>query len=126
MEKRLRDPVVFDKRPWGWFHQYTLNEKSTVKIITVMPGEQLSRQVHKNRDELWVPLDDGLEVKLDEMGWSQMRFNECESMPIQIPRGRVHCVRNVSENMMARFLEIALGDFDEDDIERLEDNYGRI
>ncbi len=125
MIERLRPPPVFDKRPWGWFYEYTRNEKSTVKIITVMPGEQLSRQFHRNRDEIWIPLDDGLEVALDEMTWSPMSWNECEDMPIPIPRGRVHCVRNTSENMMASFLEISFGDFDEDDIVRLEDKYGR-
>lgn len=122
----MRRDTEYSRRPWGWFYQYTLNEKSTVKIITVMPGEQLSRQVHKNRDELWVPLDDGLEISLEERNFSPLLFNECESMPIVIPRGTVHTIRNINERLWCRFLEISLGDFDEDDIERLEDKYGRI
>jgi mannose-6-phosphate isomerase-like protein (cupin superfamily) len=60
-----RPDVVVDHRPWGNFRQYTLNEPSTVKIITVAAGEALSLQRHEHRDELWVVLDDGLLVELD-------------------------------------------------------------
>ena len=52
-----RDPraeVIEDTRPWGRFEQFTHNEVSTVKLITVAPGQRLSLQVHEHRDELWV------------------------------------------------------------------------
>ena len=40
-------------RPWGNFERFTLNEQSTVKIITVNPGEAFSLQVHGHREEFW-------------------------------------------------------------------------
>ncbi len=42
-----------DVRPWGQFERFTLNEKSTVKIITVNAGEEFSLQTHAERDEFW-------------------------------------------------------------------------
>ena len=41
--------VVRDERPWGAFERFTLNEPSTVKIITVNAGQTLSLQRHEHR-----------------------------------------------------------------------------
>ena len=60
-----RASIVVDHRPWGNFRQYSLNEPSTVKIITVHAGEAISLQRHEHRDELWIVLDDGLLVEID-------------------------------------------------------------
>ena len=46
-------------RPWGLFKRFTLNEKSTVKILHVNPHGILSLQKHKNRKEMWYFLTDG-------------------------------------------------------------------
>ncbi len=116
-----RDPraeVVSDRRPWGGFSRYSFNEVSTVKLITVEPGQSLSLQRHEHRDELWVALDDGL---VAEVGDEVIRAAEGDE--IWIPRGTRHRVSCVGRR--ARFLEIAFGTFDEDDIERFEDQYGR-
>jgi len=110
---------IVDFRPWGKFTQYTHNQQTTVKIIEVKPQGKLSVQRHKNRDELWVPLDVGLYALIAE--------ETIRMLPNQeyfIPRGTVHSVENLSI-CDCRFLEIAFGHFDEDDIERLEDKYGR-
>jgi mannose-6-phosphate isomerase len=113
-----RPDVLVDERPWGNFRQYTLNEPSTVKIITVTAGESLSLQRHEHRDELWVVLDDGLLIEVDgtttEAGAGDEFF---------VPRGAVH--RVAGGDTGGRFLEVAFGRFDEQDIERLEDRYGR-
>ena len=106
-------------RPWGKFEQFTENESTTVKIITVNPGEKLSVQRHAERNELWFALDAGLITHL--MGEKQV-FRK--GTQLFIPRNSIHSVENAGESP-ARFLEIAFGHFDEDDIERLEDNYGR-
>ena len=116
-----------DIRPWGEFHQYTENEETTVKIITVGPGEQLSLQIHRDRDEVWIALDGGLVVTMVSPSGKKLEIGEMGTDPMQryiINRGFAHTVRNEAESP-ARFLEIAFGHFDEDDIERLEDKYGR-
>lgn len=114
----MRTPIV-DNRPWGKFYQFTHNEKSTVKIITVEPGHKLSLQRHKKRDELWVGVGDYLIAIVDG---KQIPLTTVS--PVWIPRGSVHTISNMGYEP-ASFVEIAFGDFDENDIERLEDKYGR-
>lgn len=112
--------LIQDVRPWGSFDQYTHNQEVTVKIITVNPGGKLSVQRHKYRDEYWVMLDDGL---VPTVGGNDLFLVSGERA--YIPRKVVHTIRNESTTP-ARFLEIAFGHFDEQDIERLEDKYGRV
>src|SRR3989338_1465332 len=99
---------LLDKRPWGEFKRYTLNEISTVKIITMKAGGVLSRQFHYQREELWVMLDDGLLVEIDSSKIVARKGDE-----FFIPKKTVH---RVSSEKGGRFLEIAFGHFDESDI----------
>ena len=111
---------VRSKKPWGHFEQYTHNLPSTVKIITVEPGGKLSRQYHHGRDELWVILDPGAEVELgDEL------LRPAPDEELFIPRGTIHRLSCCGEHRV-RVLEISFGTFDEDDIVRLDDVYGRV
>jgi mannose-6-phosphate isomerase len=106
-------------KPWGKFEQYTHNQLSTVKIITVNPGERLSSQYHFKRDELWVALDSGARVELG----NQTIYPEQEQK-VFIPRQTTHRLCAVGGKRV-RVLEISFGEFDEEDIVRLEDAYGR-
>jgi mannose-6-phosphate isomerase-like protein (cupin superfamily) len=90
-----------------------------VKIITVKPGEILSLQYHHHRDELWVALDAGLRVTLGDRVWDPEPSEE-----IFIPHGSKHRIAGVGSKP-SRWLEISFGEFDEEDIVRLEDHYGR-
>ncbi|HUX80737.1 MAG TPA: phosphomannose isomerase type II C-terminal cupin domain [Candidatus Paceibacterota bacterium] len=107
-----------EERPWGDFERYTLNEKTTVKIITVKANESLSLQTHEHRDEFWRVTKGSGVMRIGEKENSAKEgdtfFNE---------RGSKHRVSAGPEGLA--FLEIAFGDFDENDIERLEDKYGR-
>lgn len=114
-----------ETRPWGKFLQFTENENTTVKIIEVKPQQQLSVQRHQNRDELWMALDPGLVALVgDETVF--MTDVEVGIEPVFVPRGTTHSVKNANLVSDARFLEISFGEFDENDIERLRDVYGRI
>jgi mannose-6-phosphate isomerase len=115
-----RPPSVKVEKPWGRFEQYTHNLPCTVKIITVAPGGILSRQYHHKRDELWVVLDRGACVELD----GEVFYPEVEEK-LFIPRGVVHRLSSAGD-VPVRILEISFGDFDEDDIVRIEDVYGRV
>ena len=109
-------------RPWGKFEKFCQNEEVTVKIITVKAGEELSVQKHKYRDELWVALDPGL-VAL--RGEDTIFMDHVSGEAVYVPRKTQHSVKNVNYLDDARFLEIAYGIFDENDIERVRDKYGR-
>jgi mannose-6-phosphate isomerase len=114
-------PVLVEVvKPWGRFEQYTHNLPSTVKIITVVPGGTLSLQYHRKRDELWVVLDAGARVELD----GKVLHPTLEEK-LYIPRGTVHRLSSEGEEPV-RILEISFGEFDEEDIVRLEDAYGRV
>jgi mannose-6-phosphate isomerase len=113
------DEVFVDERPWGNFQQFVLNEAVTVKIITVNPGQRLSLQTHGHRDEMWQVLDVPLDLQIDD-GTVASKPGE----RVWVPRGAKHRIAN-SGSEPGRLLEIAFGVFDEDDIERLEDDYDR-
>ena len=113
-----RPAVVVDHRPWGNFRRYTCDEPSTVKLITVDAGQPLSLQRHTHRDELWIVLDPGLLVQIGDATYETVAGDE-----FFIPRGTVHRVTGGA--VAGRFVEICFGTFDEDDIERLADEFGR-
>ena len=115
----VKPPVKFVERPWGSFKQFAHNEACTVSLMTVLPGQRLSLQAHSGRAELWIVIDDGAVVQVgedirtcaagDEV-W--IRANE---------KHRLSCtgVRPV------RVLEVAFGDWQQDDIRRFADDYRR-
>ncbi|HVB20088.1 MAG TPA: phosphomannose isomerase type II C-terminal cupin domain [Candidatus Paceibacterota bacterium] len=105
-------------RPWGNFERFTLNEKTTVKIITVNDGQAISLQTHEHRDEFWRVLKGSGIIRI---GDTEHRAQEGETF--FCPRGSEHRVTGGVGG--TAFLEIAFGDFDEGDIHRLEDRYGR-
>ena len=107
-----------EKRPWGEFVEFTKNTPSTVKIITVNVSEALSLQTHTKRDEFWrVISGDGLAT----IGGTSHPLHPGDSH--FIPRGTAHRLAGGSVPLVV--LEISLGEFDENDIIRLEDKYGR-
>lgn len=118
-EEAIRAGIFTDDRPWGNFRQFSLNQSTTVKILTVQAGGTLSLQLHRQRDELWCVLDDGLRVEIDGVA--------CDPKPgdeLVILRGQTHRL-SAPGSPGGRVLEIAFGHFDEADIERIDDIYGR-
>lgn len=107
-----------DKRPWGDELWITRNAPSMVKILTVSPGQALSLQFHHHRDEYWhVISGNGFALIGDE------RKNLSAGTDCFVPRETKHRLEGGSEPLV--LLELAFGDFDEHDIVRLEDRYGR-
>lgn len=106
-------------RPWGMFERFTKGEPSTVKIITVKEGEAFSLQMHAHRDEFWRVVSGEGTVRVGE--------EDHEAHPgdnFYIKRGTKH--RATAGTAALTILEIAFGDFDENDITRFEDRYGRV
>lgn len=107
-----------EERPWGNFERFTLNEKTTVKIITVNEGESISLQTHENRDEFWRVLKGSGTVHING---KDTEAHEGDTFFGK--RGHEHRITGGIGGF--KCLEIAFGDFDEGDIKRLEDRYGR-
>lgn len=111
---------VFEvERPWGKFKQFTHNEPSTVKIITVKPNEILSLQSHKKREEFWHVISGSGFV---EIGENKVPANIGDEYEIGIEDKH----RLSAGPLGIQVLEIATGDFDELDIIHYEDKYGRM
>ena len=107
------------EKPWGNFRQFTLNSPSTVKIISVKAGEELSLQSHSKRAEFWCIVRGSGTVQIGEKKYSAIAGEEYE-----ILAGEKHRISAGLDGV--EFLEIATGDFDENDIVRYEDKYGRV
>ncbi|MEI6810505.1 MAG: phosphomannose isomerase type II C-terminal cupin domain [Candidatus Nomurabacteria bacterium] len=107
-----------EQRPWGNFERFTLNEKTTVKIITVEANESLSLQKHNNRSEFWKILSGSGIVTI-----GQEKIEAGKGDTFTISSHVEHRITAKEENFV--ILEIAFGNFDETDIERLDDKYGR-
>ena len=110
-----------DQRPWGSYEVLKDEPFCKVKQITVKPCSRLSLQRHQRRSEHWYVVRGTATVDLDNdiVQISAGQF-------IDIPRGAKHRVANTGSSEDLVFIEIQTGDyFGEDDIERLEDDYGR-
>lgn len=107
------------ERPWGNFRQFTHDELSTVKIITVKPNEILSLQSHKKRKEFWHIISGSGTVEIEGIKKDTVVGDEHE-----IKVGEKHRLGAGPSGLQV--LEIAYGDFDESDIIHYEDKYGRV
>jgi len=91
-----------------------------VKRITVLPGQRLSYQRHAHRAEHWFVVNGTGVVTLDDA-----TVRVAPGVATDIPTGSAHRIENTGREPLV-FIEVQHGDsFGEDDIERLEDDYGR-
>ena len=109
---------AIETRPWGSFERFTENETTTVKIISVNPNQRLSLQTHKFRSEFWKIISGSGVVTIAGVEHSAKPGDSFD-----IPVEAEHRVSGGSEGIA--FLEIAFGAFDENDITRLADDFGR-
>lgn len=110
--------IAFVERPWGSFKQFANNEDVTVSLMTVKPGQRLSLQSHTGRAELWIALDDGAIVQVNDDIFYPQAGDE-----IWIPANARH--RLSSNGPAVRVLEVAFGNWQQEDITRYEDDFAR-
>lgn len=110
-----------DHRPWGYYTVLADEADHKVKRIVVYPGKRFSLQRHLRRTEHWYLLSGEALVTLDGR-----QITLRQGGTVDIPRGAAHRLQNTC-GMEVAFIEVQTGEyFGEDDIERLEDDYGRI
>ena len=109
-----------DHRPWGYYEVLADEPDHKVKRIVVYPRKRLSLQKHNKRSEHWFVLSGQGIVTLDGE-----RLNKKGGESVNIPCGSSHRIENTG-TVDLKFIEVQTGEyFGEDDIERLEDDYGR-
>jgi len=107
-------------RPWGWYQTMDLGDRFRVKRIQVSPGKKLSLQKHHHRAEHWVVVRGTAEVTRDG---EVVLLRENES--IYLPLGCIHRLANPGK-IPVEIIEIQTGAYlEEDDIVRIEDDFGR-
>jgi len=113
-------------KPWGEYQVLLDSPVCKVKIITVKPGGQLSYQSHKHRSETWTVVQGMAGYTLNDSDSVLMEQNT-----LYIPEGAKHRIRNINtvqDNKDMIFIEVqhsSAGIFDESDIIRYKDDYGR-
>ncbi|HQZ97376.1 MAG TPA: phosphomannose isomerase type II C-terminal cupin domain [Pyrinomonadaceae bacterium] len=112
---------TFDRRPWGTFTVLDEGENYKVKRIEVLPGKRLSYQRHSRRAEHWYVVRGIAKVTLNGVDILVDSGNA-----IDIAREDAHRVENPHAEETLVFIETQTGDyFGEDDIVRLDDDFGR-
>lgn len=115
----ISKPLERDDRPWGSWEEYINEPGYRVKRIIVSPGKRLSLQKHRLRSEAWVIVS----------GTGMFTLNK-DTHPIQvgdrlfIEIEDIHRVHNTGEEPLI-IIETQMGTCDENDIIRLEDDFGR-
>jgi mannose-1-phosphate guanylyltransferase/mannose-6-phosphate isomerase len=109
----------FVSRPWGSFYQYANNEDCTVSLMTVLPGQRLSLQSHTGRAELWIVIDNGAVVQVGDNISTYKSGDE-----IWIPANERHRL-SCNGDSPVRVLEVAFGNWQQEDIQRYDDDYKR-
>lgn len=111
----------FDRRPWGTFTVLDEGEGFKVKRIEVYPGKRLSYQKHSQRAEHWFVVKGTAKVTLDDR---DILVEAGEAIDIRI--GSAHRIENPGEQTLI-FIEVQRGSYlGEDDIVRLQDDFGRV
>ena len=109
------------ERPWGNFQQFVSNARVTVKIITVDPGHRLSLQTHSHRGELWIVMH-GVATCLVEGRTIVGQPGDCIEIGVEV----AHRITNEHDADLV-IVELQRGSYTgEDDICRLEDDFGRV
>ena len=108
-------------RPWGFNITVLEDSHWKVKEIFVKPGQKLSLQIHHHRSEHWIVVNGKAKIEINK---EEIILYENQSY--YIPQGSKHRLSNPG-NVPLKLIEVQSGSYvGEDDIERFEDNYGRI
>ena len=116
-----------EERPWGSCENLLDEEYCKVKRLIVKPGQRLSSQYHHKRSECWVVVKGEASITLEERdSYMTEHINSKAGEVIKIPVGTVHRLQNKGKEDLI-IIETQTGTyFGEDDIVRLEDDYGRV
>ncbi len=119
-EKERSVELEKSERPWGRYEVLHESALQKTKCIWVNPGKRLSYQRHEKRSEHWFILQGSAEITLNGVV-TQNKVGDS----MNIAMGDLHRIANIGSDEVI-FIEIQTGTyFGEDDIERIEDDFGR-
>ena len=116
-----RRPASRSVRPWGEYYNLDSGRRWNLKTIYIKPKMRLSLQYHHHREEWWLLVSgDALAMVRDADGEKTVPLKKGEIF--RVHQKQIH---RLSSQKGGILVEVAYGAFDENDIVRLEDDYGR-
>lgn len=110
-----------NSRPWGYYEVLSEEKDHKVKRITVFPEKRLSLQLHKLRSEHWFVVKGAGLVTSDKE-----EYEVSAGQSLDIKKETAHRIKNIGQGDLV-LIEVQTGFyFGEDDIHRLEDDFGRV
>jgi len=110
-----------NERPWGNYTNIFTSQDFNIKTIEILPNKQPSYQYHHKRSEHWIILKGEAEITINDVTTIKK-----EGDHIFVPVGDKHRIKNISNDVTLQFIEVQTGTyFGEDDIVRIQDDYGR-
>ncbi len=107
------------ERPWGWYEDLGHEHHYKLKRLLIREGQRLSLQRHQHRSENWI-VAEGQGELFYQGEWSEVSAGDT----VHIPKGAIHRARGGKGDLL--IIEVQHGTIlEEDDIERLEDDFGR-
>ncbi|MBI5893484.1 MAG: mannose-1-phosphate guanylyltransferase/mannose-6-phosphate isomerase [Deltaproteobacteria bacterium] len=124
LKKHGRDEHIIHRtveRPWGSYTVLEEGERYKIKRLFIKPGGRLSLQLHRYRSEHWVVVSGIAHVTRDREVYD-VHPNESTYIPISTR----HRLENLGK-VPLQIIEVQNGEYlGEDDIERIDDQYGRV
>jgi len=111
--------IYSEAKPWGRFERFLKNQPCTVKLLYINPFEEISLQYHNKRDEFLKIIRGEATIVA---AYKTVEAKEGEAF--YIFKKIVHRIK--AKGMPVVVLEISFGEYDEEDVVRLEDKYNRI
>ena len=119
---KARRDMRRSKRPWGEFYGWDSGRGWNLKTVYVRPGKRLSLQYHRFRSEWWMLVEGDATAIIATKGGKTRRSELRKGVFFKVRKGAIHRLASKNGGVV---VEIAFGDFDENDIVRVEDDFGR-
>jgi mannose-6-phosphate isomerase-like protein (cupin superfamily) len=112
-------------RKWGSFDVLAKDSQTLVKVMKILPGECISLQRHKFRDQLYYIISPiNIQFGAHPKNLTNIEVQH-SGKTFFFPRGMWHRAINPERGSTAFYVEVSFGHYDESDIERADDKYGR-
>ena len=123
MINAARKPASKTVRPWGEYFGWDSGKGWNLKTVYIKPGKRLSLQYHHHRGEYWMLVEGDATATIQKGGEAAVRFPLKKGQITYVDNKVIH---RLESKRGAKIVEVAFGDFDEKDIVRIEDDYGRV
>ena len=121
MINAARRPASKSMRPWGEYFSWDSGRGWNLKTLYIKRGKRVSLQYHHHREEWWLLVSGDAQATVhDANGKSTVALKKGEVF--RVARKQIHRLSSKNGGVL---VEVAYGDFDEKDIVRLDDDYGR-